>query len=95
MPTVGMDLGLTWKIGDNFVKCNVEIRGIDVDGDVPYQVKKSREGIVYIHEALIDELDEKILKQIDVGEGLPKRVNVVKELISRVESLEKKIGQTR
>lgn len=89
MPKINMEIGLTWQVEGNWVKATVGVSEIDTEKEITPQLKKAREGMTETYSLLIDEVEQKILDQIETGQQLVKKKELLESILKRLEKLEK------
>ena len=71
MAKVACGIGITWKTQDNnFLKLNIEISDIDIDGDVAKQIEDSANVSNSLWDTLVDQGEERLNELVDNATGL-------------------------
>ena len=73
MPKIGMELGMTCKVGENWIKTTINVSEIDTDLSISEQLILTKKGITDIYDLLVGELEEKIMNQVNTSEQIKKK----------------------
>jgi len=103
MPTVGAHLGLTFKLRQDsnyeFMRPDISIDGVDVDGDIDMQLEMSKVALRRTFGLIEDMTKELILQhkpdveaemQLQISNRLKEMKNAIEVLDKKIKKLEKK-----